>query len=263
MMQDYTRTACYQRAIHTNYIDFMGKTVMDIGAGSGILSYFALQSGASKVYAIEASNMSLHCEKLARQNGFSQDRFKVVAKKLEDVAIGKDVELVDVLISEPLGYMLLNERMLETYIHGRRFLKPGGKMFPSRSILYTAPFYDEQIYTEQLQKAGFWQQPSFHDVDISPLRNVAFQEVFRQPVVDSFDSAAAMTGMPSTFGGVITKGASILSPPTSYEFDFRTCEEEDLHEIKIPFNFKISQHGTCHGLLFWFDTAFDGSEATV
>ena len=39
---------------------------------------------------------------------------------------------VDVIISEPMGYMLLNERMLETFLHAKKFLKPGGRMFPSR-----------------------------------------------------------------------------------------------------------------------------------
>jgi hypothetical protein len=38
---------------------------------------------------------------------------------------------VDVLVSEPMGTLLVNERMLETYIYARdKFLKPGGKMFP-------------------------------------------------------------------------------------------------------------------------------------
>ena len=35
------------------------------------------------------------------------------------------------LVSEPMGTLLLNERMIESYLHARdRFLKPGGKMFP-------------------------------------------------------------------------------------------------------------------------------------
>jgi hypothetical protein len=33
-----------------------------------------------------------------------------------------------------MGYMLLNERMLETFHHAKKFLKPGGKYF---LFLYT------------------------------------------------------------------------------------------------------------------------------
>ena len=35
-------------------------------------------------------------------------------------------EKVDVIVSEPMGYMLFNERMLESYLHAKKFLKPGG-----------------------------------------------------------------------------------------------------------------------------------------
>jgi predicted RNA methylase len=62
MMQDYIRTATYQRAIICNQRDFQDKVVLDVGAGSGILSFFALQAGARKVYAVEASSMAMHAE---------------------------------------------------------------------------------------------------------------------------------------------------------------------------------------------------------
>ena len=35
-------------------------------------------------------------------------------------------EKVDIIVSEPMGYMLYNERMLESYLHAKKFLKPGG-----------------------------------------------------------------------------------------------------------------------------------------
>jgi len=48
-MQDFVRTSTYQKAILSNLPDFGGKVVLDVGAGSGILSFFAQQAGAAKV----------------------------------------------------------------------------------------------------------------------------------------------------------------------------------------------------------------------
>lgn len=45
MLQDYVRTATYYTAIMENKADFAGKVVMDVGAGTGILSLFAAQVG--------------------------------------------------------------------------------------------------------------------------------------------------------------------------------------------------------------------------
>merc|ERR1712037_922884 len=137
MMQDFVRTSTYQKAILDNPTDFAGKVVMDVGAGSGILSFFAQQAGAKRVYAVEASSIAVHATKL------------VAANK------------VDVIISEPMGYMLLNERMLETFLHAKKFLKPGGRMFPSRGDLHVAPFTGEALYMEQFNKVNFWYQEYF------------------------------------------------------------------------------------------------------
>lgn len=50
MLQDKTRTRTYFEAITKNSIDFKDKIIMDIGAGTGILSLFAASVGAKKVY---------------------------------------------------------------------------------------------------------------------------------------------------------------------------------------------------------------------
>ena len=41
MLMDEVRTSQYRNAILNNKLDFQGKIVMDVGAGSGILSLFA------------------------------------------------------------------------------------------------------------------------------------------------------------------------------------------------------------------------------
>jgi histone-arginine methyltransferase CARM1 len=48
--------------------------------------------------------------------------FQVISGKIEEIELP---EKVDMIISEPMGYMLLNERMLETYLHAKKWLKPG------------------------------------------------------------------------------------------------------------------------------------------
>jgi histone-arginine methyltransferase CARM1 len=64
MLQDYIRTSTYQKAVLINTVDFQDKVILDVGAGSGILSFFSVQAGAKKVYAVEASSMAQHAQVL-------------------------------------------------------------------------------------------------------------------------------------------------------------------------------------------------------
>ena len=57
------------------------------------------------------------------KNNKLSEKITVVVGKVEEVEIP---EKVDIIISEPMGYMLFNERMLETYIHAKKWLKPNG-----------------------------------------------------------------------------------------------------------------------------------------
>jgi len=242
MMQDYIRTGTYQKAMIQNCVNFRDKVVLDVGAGSGILSFFAMQAGARKVYAVEASTMAEHTKRLVSCSQYA-GRIIVVPGKIEEVTLP---EKVDIIVSEPMGYMLFNERMLETYLHAKKFLQqPGGLMFPTIGDLHVAPFSDELLYMEQFTKANFWYQQSFHGVDLSPLRDAAVEEYFKQPVVDTFDIRI------------------LMSKSVKHSVNFMTACEEDLHRIEIPLHFTAHSSGTVHGLAFWFDIAFIGSISTV
>ncbi|CAI0467440.1 unnamed protein product [Linum tenue] len=239
MLQDYVRTGTYYAAVMENRADFFGRVVVDVGAGSGILSLFAAQAGAKHVYAIEASEMADYATKLIAGNPALGERITVIKGKVEEVELP---EKADILISEPMGTLLVNERMLESYVIARdRFLAPTGKMFPSVGRIHMAPFSDEYLFVEVANKALFWQQKNYFGVDLTSLHGSAFQGYFTQPVVDAFDPRL------------------LVAPATYHVLDFTKMKEEDLYELYIPLKFTASVGTRVHGLACWFDVLFNGS----
>merc|ERR1719198_2212174 len=93
----------------------------------------------------------------ANKKNFPGATIKVVNKAVEVIKDEDVPEKVDVLVSEPIGTFLFNERMIESYLCARdRFLKPGGKMFPNVGNLCIAPFSDTTLLWEQQNKNVFW-----------------------------------------------------------------------------------------------------------
>jgi len=179
MLQDTVRTQIYRNAILKNPSNFKDKVVMDVGCGSGILSLFAAQAGAKKVYAIEASNMAKSARKLVQANGW-QSVIEVIEARVEDITEEQVARnSVDTIVSEPLGTFLLNERMLETYVIARQmFLKPEGRMMPTRADLFVMPFTDQAIFDEQISKSLFWETKDFYGLDLSCMLDKANKEKF-------------------------------------------------------------------------------------
>ncbi|KAI1313867.1 hypothetical protein EDD11_002438 [Mortierella claussenii] len=258
MLQDTVRTSTYRSAILLNTECFEDKLVMDVGAGSGILTYFAVQAGAKKVYAVEASEMAGKMRKLVQaaslpagkaKNEFLKDRIEVIQAKIEDPSV--KAPQVDTIISEPIGVLLVHERMIESFIYARdTFLKPGGHLFPNKGTMYLAPFTDALLFTETMGKARFWEQTTFHGVDLSPLYPDAKAEMFGMPVVGHFDPK------------------SLLAQPTSdlsaggYEMDFSTITMKTLRDFVVPISWKAQYTGLMHGVAGWFDLLFSGNSAS-
>ncbi|EFJ40511.1 hypothetical protein VOLCADRAFT_69442, partial [Volvox carteri f. nagariensis] len=245
MLQDYTRTGTYYSAIVGNPEDFRGRVVMDVGAGSGILSLFAVQAGAARVYAVEASGMAKFARMLADANPALGGRITVISSKVEEVALP---ERVDVLVSEPMGTLLVNERMLESYIYARdAFLKPGGKMFPQLGRIHAACFSDNVLHSEIAAKSAFWLQPSFYGVDVTSLHSAASEGYFGQVVVDAFDPALLVTSC------------------ATRALDFGHVAESELLDIDMPLQLVTGPVApvTIHGLACWFDVFFAGSQQPV
>ena len=57
MLKDTVRTKTYRNSIWHNKHLFKGKTVLDVGCGTGILAMFAAKAGAAKVIGVDMSGI--------------------------------------------------------------------------------------------------------------------------------------------------------------------------------------------------------------
>jgi len=154
MIKDKTRCNAYRDAILQNKVDFEDKVVLDLGCGTGILSIFCVQAGAKKVYAVDASDIANVARQIVELNGHS-DKIEVIKGKMEEINLP---EKVDVIVSEWMGLFLLFESMLESVIYARnKWLKEGGKLYPSRARLHIAPIANDE-YREKIE---FFQNPKY------------------------------------------------------------------------------------------------------
>lgn len=114
-----------------------GDLVLDVGTGTGLLSMFAVQAGAARVYAVEHCPATADLARdLIRQNGMA-DRIAVI----EGSAVEVDLpEAVDVLLIELIGN-LGSEEDIENVAAtvASRWLKPGGRCVPERLSTFALP----------------------------------------------------------------------------------------------------------------------------
>jgi len=140
MICDRVRTEAFRRAI--NAVVRPGDIVLDVGAGSGILSMFAARAGAARVYAVERTTVAVLAQELAAANGVGEI-VQLIHGDIMDVELP---ERVDVIVSEWLGGFGIDEGMLAPVIAARdRWLKPGGVMVPRSVTAWAALVHDRYL----------------------------------------------------------------------------------------------------------------------
>lgn len=121
-----------------------GDVVMDIGAGTGILSKFACEAGAREVYLIEENENILNYAKKNLTNYGYAENCNFIAERSNRLKTKFINNKVDVIISETIGSLGLNEGVVETIFDAKRFLKSDGIIMPSSVSLYYA-YLDFQL----------------------------------------------------------------------------------------------------------------------
>ncbi|KAG1890112.1 protein arginine N-methyltransferase [Suillus subluteus] len=234
MLKDTVRTGSYRSAIINNGHLFKGKTVLDVGCGTGILSMFAAKAGASHVVGIDMSNIIDQAQKIIEANGF-KDTITLVKGKLEEAEL--PIDQFDIIISEWMGYFLLYESMLDTVLLARdKYLKPDGLIFPDTAKLLFAAIED-QDYKEE--KINFWD--NVYGFDYSCIKDIAL----REPLVDTVELKAVVT-----------------DPYVIKEIDLLTATKEDL-TFTAPFSLAATRDDYVHAFLAWFDIVFDCTHKKV
>lgn len=251
MLSDKVRTDAYRQAIVSNPSLLNGAVVLDIGCGTGILSLFAAQAGASRVFAVEASNkMASVATQIAKENGLlcSQSPkegnnhctgvIKVVEGMIEELDKSGEIKphSVDVLISEWMGYCLLYEAMLSSVLFARdRWLKPGGAILPDTATMFAAGFGRGGT------SIPFWE--NVYGFNMSCIGKELIEDAARIPIVDVMDSRDIVTNS-------VVLQAFDLATMKPEEMDFTTIIEL---EPKLDSKFKPTQ---CYGVVLWFETGF-------
>ena len=224
MLRDTVRNEAFQRALRK--VVKPGDVVLDLGAGTGLLSIFAAAAGARRVFAVERTAIADVARRMVERNGHA-DVIEVINMDIEDARLP---EKVDVIVSEWMGGFGVDENILPSLVIARdRWLKPGGVIVPGRVTALLAPAeipeFDEAV--------AYWRSRP-HGVDMDLVASLMTHETFHTQAV-------------------LTPASLVAAPQTMWSHDPYTCslEEADQPFIAKP-RFVATRTGMISGLVAWF-----------
>ena len=222
LLLDDLRTRTYRDAIHR--LVHPGDIVVDLGSGTGILSFFALEAGAAKVYAIERTHMADVARMLVKRAS-AQDRIVVLH---DESTVLELPERADVLVTETIGSFGFDEQILSSVLDARaRLLKPDARVLPRQLSVGAVPVELPADYDKLIAR---WSE-RVHGVDLAPLRGLASNTLHHLHVSEQ---------------ARIATGADVLF-----------ADLETLNEAAVDgrASFTIARDAVVHGFAVWFTAA--------
>lgn len=225
MIADRVRLDAYTEALRRAVRS--GSVVVDLGAGTGIMTLLACRFGAGRVFAIEPGEIIQVAREVVAANGFS-DRVEFLQQLSTEVTLPARA---DVVVSDLRGVLPLYQQHLPAIADARRrFLAPGGTLIPRSDTLWAAPVEATDFY-ETFVAPG----PT-NGVDLEPARRRAC----------------------NLFSKARVSPQQLLAEPFCWAtLDYSVVESPD---VAADLRFSVSRAGTAHGLLLWFDSVLaDGA----
>jgi protein arginine N-methyltransferase 1 len=235
MLADRSRVDAYSRGISRHIRE--GDVIVELGTGTGILSFLAARRSPRKIYAIDHSPFLEIARRIAKHNGFGVIEF--VQANSRDF---HPVEKADVIIHEQIGNDLFEENMVENLLDLKhRVLKATGRIIPGRFELFIEP-----ACLRAEHKLPFVWEDQIHGIDFGFLRN--------SKDLDRYKSKDYQN--PLVQGDVVVD--YLLSDPQAIlSFDLNELSGPSDLPKRIEGSKTIARSGVLDGFILYFRASFD------
>jgi protein arginine N-methyltransferase 1 len=202
---DFKRTTNLKAAIHATVRK--GDIVLDAGAGSGVLSFFAAQAGARKVYAVEVDRTLAAC---LTRSIVANNLSHVVEVVHDDIHSANVPDTVDVFICEMMETGLMDEMQVTAInsLRERSIIAPRTRMIPFQYETFIEfgysdfTFYGFKLlvpqhnWTHYSDGSNGWLSTVFHPhTDPHRIGLVDFQQPIETEVSTTFPLSATSDGL--------------------------------------------------------------------